>query len=123
MTPVPNGSNSPGKTRAAVAASTLVLFALSIPLLFAFVLGVFVQPTASALPGAQPSPTSTIQTVLTVVPETGDEPTPTVKSGSGGGGGGGGSNHPNPTATPQAVPTTPPAPTATPLPTVSTGNG
>jgi len=106
--------------RAAVAASTLVLLALIIPLLFVFVLGLFIQPTASALPDVQPSPTVTIQTVLTVVPETETTPTATVKSSSGGGDGGGGQS--SPTATPRVAPTATPIP-STPIPTVPIGGG
>lgn len=122
MSTAPNDSGSLGKMRAAVAASTLVLFALTIPLLFVFVLGIFIQPTASALPDVQPSPTATIQTVLTVIPETEATPTATVKRGSGGGGGGGG--HASPTATPQAAPTATPTPVPpTPIPTVPIGGG
>ncbi len=109
--------------RAAVAASTLILFALIIPLLFVFVLGLFVQPTASALPDVQRSPTATIQAVFTVVPETETTPTATVKSGSGGsGGGGGGSGQSSPTATPWVAPTATPVP-PTPIPTVPIGGG
>ena len=117
---MPSGSYPPGKMRAAVAASTLVLLALIIPLLFVFVLGLFVQPTASALPDIQPSPTATIQTVLTVVPETETTPAATVESGSGGGGGGSGQS--SPTATPQVAPTATPAP-PTPVPTVPISTG
>lgn len=119
MSTAPGGSSPRGKMRAAVAASTLVLFALAIPLLFIFVYGLFVQPTASALPDVQPSPTATIQTVLTVSPDAETTPTATVKSGSGGGGGGG---QPSPTATPQAAPTATPIP-PTPIPTVPIGGG
>lgn len=122
MSTDPGGSNSSGKMHAAVTASTLVLFALAIPLLVAFVLGLFVQPTASALPEIQPTSTATIQVILTVAPETEATPTATVKSGSGGGSGGGGGGQLSPTATPQAAPTATPVP-PTPIPTVPTGGG
>jgi len=123
MSTAPGGSSPRGKVRAAVAASTLVLFALTVPLLFVFVFGLFVQPTASALPDVQPSPTATIQTVLTVAPDAETTPTATVKSGSGGsGGGGGGSGQPSPTATPRIAPTATPVP-PTPIPTVPIGGG
>lgn len=120
MQTVPNASNPRGKMPAAVAASTLVLLALTIPLLFAFLFGIFMQPTASALPDVQPSPTATTPAVLTVIPETETTPTATVKSGTGGGGGGGGQA--NPTATPQVAPTATSAP-PTPVPTVPIGSG
>ncbi|HEX5159174.1 MAG TPA: hypothetical protein VFW17_18340 [Ktedonobacterales bacterium] len=124
MSTAPSGGGyPPGKMRAAVAVSTLVLFALTIPLLFVFVFGLIVQPTASAQPDVQPSPTATIQAVLTVAPDAETTPTATVKSGSGGSGGGsGGGGQPGPTATPRAAPTattTPPMP----VPTVPTGSG
>ncbi|HEX5547655.1 MAG TPA: hypothetical protein VFX24_09600 [Ktedonobacterales bacterium] len=121
MSTAPGGGSPHGKMRAAIAASTLVLFALTVPLLFVFVLGLFIQPTASALPDVQPTPTATIQAVLTVVPETEATPTATVKSGSGGSGGGGGGQL-SPTATPPTAPTaTPPPPT--PVPTIPLGGG
>ena len=118
MSTAPGGGSPRGKVRAAVAASTLVLFALTVPLLFVFVFGLFVQ-----LPDVQPSPTATIQTVLTVAPDAETTPTATVKSGSGGsGGGGGGSGQPSPTATPRIAPTATPVP-PTPIPTVPIGGG
>ncbi|HEX5441061.1 MAG TPA: hypothetical protein VFW76_09260 [Ktedonobacterales bacterium] len=112
----PSGSNSRGTMPAAVAASTLVLLALTVPLLLVFVVGLFVQPTASALPSIQPTPTVTVQMVLTVAPMTEATPTATVKSSSGGGG-----QH-SPTATPRAAPTATPVP-PTPIPTVPIGGG
>lgn len=120
MSTAPSGGGyPPGKMRAAVAANTLVLLVLAIPLLLVFVFGLFVQPTASALPDVQPTPTATIQAVLTVSPDAETTPTATVKSGSGGSGGGG---HASPTATPQVAPTATPV-SPTPIPTVPIGGG